>query len=171
MKGFSKITVGLGIFIIISASFMLQVNDFLTEAFGKEAVRSSFFVLFFLITALYIGYIIYKRIPVYRIGLSLLGFGLAYLLISWQPYFAEKLHIIEYGILGYLALKDLFGMDRQVSRNIIYALCFVALIGSLDEGFQRVLSYRVFEVRDIVTNIVSGALGIIQFLIYRRHMV
>ncbi len=171
MKGFSKITVGFGIYIIISASFMRQINDVLTKVFGKEAVRASFFVLFFLIIALYIGYIIYKRIPVYRIGLSLLGFGLAYLLISWQPFFAEKLHIVEYGILGYLALKDLFGMDRGISGNIIYALCFVALIGSLDEGFQWILPYRVFEVRDIVTNVVSGTLGIIQFLIYRRRMV
>jgi len=168
MKPFSRITIGLGIYIIISASFMLQVMDFLARNFGNGAIKLILFSLFSLLIALYISYILYKRLPIYRIGLSLLGFGAAYLLILWQPFFAEKLHILEYGILGYLALKDTFRMDKHTAINIIYALCFVTLIGSLDEGFQRVLPYRVFEVRDIVTNVLSGALGIIQFLIYRR---
>ena len=148
MKRFSGITTGLGIYIIISASFMQQVTVHLMKAFGKEAVRSAFFVLFFFVIALYMSYIIYKRIPIYKIALSLLGFGLAYLLISWQPFFAEKLHVLEYGVLGYFALKDLSKADRKIFGNIVYAVCFVALIGSLDEGFQRVLPYRVFEVRE-----------------------
>lgn len=162
MKRFSGITIGLGIYIVISASFMLQVRSFLIETFGDAAVKRAFFLLFFLVAALYVVYIIYKRLPLYSIALSLFIFALAYLLILWQPFFSEKLHVLEYGILGYLALRDLSKRDKKALRNIIYAVGFVLLVTSLDEGFQYFLPYRVGEMRDVVTNIISGFLGIVQ---------
>jgi len=171
MKPFSRITIGLAILIIVSASFMLQLRNYLVATFGDDAVKLGFSVLFSLIMLSYLSYIFYKRVPVQRIALSLIVFEVAYLLISCQPFFAEKLHVLEYGILGYLALRDLFKTDKHLFRDIIYVLCFVLLVGSLDEGFQWFLPYRMFEVRDIVTNVLSGSLGIIKFLICRHHVI
>ena len=162
---------GLAAYIIISASFMLQVRLFLIETFGEQAVQIAFLCLFFLIFALYLVYIIYKRIPLYRAAAGIIIFGLAYLLISKQPFFAEKLHIPEYGLLGYLALRDLSRAGKQNGfiADALCVFCFVALVGSLDEVFQLLLPYRVFELRDILTNVLSGSLGILQcyFTIYR----
>ena len=167
MKPLSKITIGLGIYIIVSASFMLQVRDYLARIFSDECITQGFFFLFFLAMVGYVLYILYNKSSVRSIMLSLFIFALAYFLMSWQLYFPEKMHILEYGILGYLALKDLSRENGRI-KNVIYALCFVTLIGVLDEGFQRILPYRVFELRDIGTNILSGILGGIQYFIYRR---
>jgi len=38
-----------------------------------------------------------------------------------------------------------------------------ALVGVLDEGFQKLLPWRVYEIRDMITNAISGALGITIF--------
>jgi len=168
MKTFSKLTIGLGIYIVISASFMLRLRNFLVESFGEEVIKLEFFLLFLLAAAFFITYIVYNKLPVYRVSLSVFVFALAYLFMLWQPFFAEKLHIPEYGALGFLALKDLSRQNpKRIFNNIIYALCFVALVGSLDEAFQWVLPDRVFEVRDIVTNVISGFLGALLYLINR----
>lgn len=163
MKRFSGITIGLGIFIVISASFMRQVRAFFIEALGENAIRVGFFALFFLVAALYIRYIIYKRLPLYRIALSFGLFILAYLLVLWQPFFAEKLHVLEYGVLGYLALRDLSRTGKKALWNAVCAAGFVLLISCLDEGFQYFLPYRVGEARDVATNVVSGFLGLLQY--------
>ena len=168
MKRFSGITIGLGIYIVISASFMLQVRSFLIETFGDAAVNLAFFLVFFLVVVLYVVYIIYKRLPIYRIGLSLLIFVLAYLFILWQPYFSEKLHVLEYGVLAYLAIRDLSKTDKKALWNIMYAVGFIFLIACLDEGFQHFLPYRVGDMRDVATNIISGLLGIIQYNLFSR---
>ena len=167
MERFSKLTIGLGIFIIISASFMLQVRRFFIEMLGNEALKISLISLFFIIFILYFLYIIKNRLPLYAIGMSFLVFATAYIVMAAQPFFAEKLHILEYGLLGYLALRDLSKEDKYKLKNVLGALFFTASIGIMDEYLQWLLPYRVFEIRDISTNVVSGALGIIQYLVYR----
>jgi VanZ family protein len=88
-------------------------------------------------------------------------------LFGWQqPYFVEKMHVLEYGLLGWLAARDLRRNPRSnIVLTILFSILFVLLIGSLDEGFQRLLPYRVGEIRDVITNVVSGSFGVILFLI------
>lgn len=163
------VTIGVGIYIVISASFMLQVRSFFVQIFGNEIVKAAVLVLFFLTIGFYTLYLAYRRIPLYRIGFSFFVFVLAYLLMLSQAFSAEKFHVIEYGILGYLALKDLFWKGKQDFKNVIYALGVVILFGLLDEAFQWVLPYRVFEIKDIAINTISGFLGITQYLVYRSY--
>jgi hypothetical protein len=170
MNRLSKITIGLGIYIVISASFMRQLRDFLAAAFGENTVRAAFFVLAFIVFASYILRLIYLRTSRFKIVLSLGILFLAYELISRQPYFAEKLHIIEYGLLGCLALKSYHETNLNTLRNIILSLAFVVFVSCLDEGFQKILPYRVFDMRDIATNAVSGLLGIALELIQTARL-
>ena len=168
MRRLSWITIDIGIYIIISASFMLQFRNFLINTIGDQAMKLGFFFVFLLLLLNYVQYIILKGLPAYKIRQSIYVFGLAAILILLQTYFAERLHVIEYGILGYFALKDLSGkgLCGKISDYIKPVLLFVALVSFLDEGFQWILPYRVFDVRDIITNIVSGFLGVIQFSVY-----
>lgn len=78
--------------------------------------------------------------------------------------FVEKIHVFEYGLLGWFASKDL-SSKRSSLMTIFLALLFVLAVGVIDEGFQRLLPYRVGEVRDIITNIISGSCGIAIFLL------
>lgn len=160
MKGLSKLTVSLGIYVIISASFALQVMNFLAKIFGRGNIKIALFFLFFAVFLFCIIYNLRKKVPLVNIALSLIVFALAYLLILRQPFFAEKFHVLEYGFLGFLALKDHSAREKRVFQNIFFAGAFVLAVSLLDEGFQAVLPYRVFEVRDITTNLASGLLGI-----------
>lgn len=167
MKHFSKLTIGLAAYIVISASFMLQIRNFLIKACGGEVIKLAFTFLFFLIALFYISYI-YRKTHIFGVLFSIFIFVLAYFLILNQPYFAEKIHVLEYGILGYLAFRDLSKKNKKIFKDILLAISFISAIGILDEIFQGFLPYRVGDIRDVATNVVSGLLGIFQYFIYEN---
>jgi len=89
-------------------------------------------------------------------------------IFAWrQPYLSEKAHVLEFALVGWLAMRDLFNEGRYLFKGILFALVFTAIIGYLGEGIQKFLPWRVFELRDIITNVLSGILGIILFIITR----
>lgn len=74
----------------------------------------------------------------------------------------EKIHLLEFAVLGWLASRDLIKPDRKV-KGIIFALVFIFAIGILDEVFQGVLPYRYFQWCDIGFNSAGGLWGIILY--------
>ncbi|NQU94849.1 MAG: VanZ family protein [Candidatus Omnitrophica bacterium] len=148
---------------------MLQFRDFLVSTIGDQAMKLGFFFIFLLLLLNYAHYIILTGLPAYRIRQSIYVFALATVLILLQTYFAERLHVIEYGLLGYLALRDFSGKGLRgtISDCIKPALLFVLWVSMLDEGFQWILPYRTGDIRDVITNMASGFLGVIQFSIFR----
>jgi glycopeptide antibiotics resistance protein len=84
-----------------------------------------------------------------------------------QPYLSEKAHVLEFGLLGWLAMRDLTKQDKYLLKDVLFAFIFAAIIGYLGEGIQKFLPWRVFEVRDIITNVLSGLLGVILFAMSR----
>ena len=69
----------------------------------------------------------------------------------------ERIHFIEYGVLGILVLR---AMDNPSWRQMSIAFVFVLLVGTVDEGIQWLLPSRVGDIRDIIMNGAGGALGI-----------
>ncbi len=82
-------------------------------------------------------------------------------------YAGEKVHFLEYGLLGLLLCKAL---STQMTNNMAYllALLFVYLIGMSDEFIQWALPSRVGEFRDIWMNVMSGGLAILAVLLVIR---
>ena len=68
----------------------------------------------------------------------------------------ERIHLLEYGILGYIILKA----TSMWNHSILAALLFIAIIGSVDEGIQWLLPQRVGDVKDIFINWLGGVIGI-----------
>ena len=94
----SKVTLGLGAYILISASFMLQVRNLLFATLGDFAVITSFrlfFISIFIFTVLFAFKI---RLNLFKVGAIFCLFVLGYLLSMWQPYFSEKTHVFTYGL-------------------------------------------------------------------------
>ncbi|MCM8791267.1 MAG: VanZ family protein [Candidatus Omnitrophica bacterium] len=167
----SALTIGWGVWIIASASFMLKVNEWLVARMGGGfllamlGITASFV---FLATFLYA---IRSGAGLIRAGAVISIFGLGFLLALRQEYLAEKTHIFTYGLLGFMAAANLVGSGPALlPKTVLLALCFVAFISALDETFQFFLPYRFGEMRDFATNMISGALGISLFIILRKTL-
>lgn len=158
----NKFTIGFGSYIIISASFMRQVWEFLGKAFGQNNVEIFCILLFSATAILIITYIIRFHFNILRIIVTLAVIIFAFIFAWRQPFFTERIHILEYGLLGWLAVRD-FSKSKPALKAVLFTILFVFLVGSIDEFFQKLLPYRVGEIRDVITNIISGMLGIILF--------
>ncbi len=89
-------------------------------------------------------------------------------IFAWrQPYLSEKAHVIEFALLGWLAMRDLAAQGKILPKEIMRAFIFVAIMGYLGEGIQKFIPWRVFEIRDVITNVLSGGLGVILFALSR----
>jgi len=89
--------------------------------------------------------------------------GLA--LVSQIKIAEEKIHLLEFAVLGWLALKDALTVHKRF-KGVILALVFTLIIGVLDEAFQAVLPYRYFQSWDILLNSLGGAWGIVLFFVF-----
>ncbi|MEK7197011.1 MAG: VanZ family protein [Thermodesulfovibrionales bacterium] len=68
----------------------------------------------------------------------------------------ERVHFLEYGILGFLVSTA----TGTGSRHLIRALLLIVLIGSVDEFIQLLLPNRVGDLRDVLMNATGGVLGL-----------
>jgi hypothetical protein len=78
------------------------------------------------------------------------------------PYAIERIHLFEYGLLGLLFC---IAFRRHVHGAVAYGMAITAtfLAGLGDEAIQGMLQNRVGEIRDALTNAVSGFFGIFLF--------
>lgn len=85
--------------------------------------------------------------------------------LAWQLKIPEeKIHILEFAVLGWLASRDLVKPGRKI-KGIIFALAFTFTVGILDEVFQGILPYRYFQWCDIGFNWVGGLWGVGLYLL------
>jgi arylsulfatase A-like enzyme len=93
-------------------------------------------------------------------GLVFVAIAYAYLLGEFARFPAERLHLVEYGFMGYMIFRAL-RMDVGPASAYLGAWAIAVLIGVGDECIQWVLPQRFFEVKDIQLNAVSAALGLV----------
>ena len=67
----------------------------------------------------------------------------------------NKVHLLEYGLLGYLACNA----ARVPGRGALAAVIFLVAAGTSDELIQAVLPNRYFDLRDIAGNVTGAGLG------------
>lgn len=83
----------------------------------------------------------------------------AYLLGEFARFPAERLHLVEYGFMGYVIYRAL-RVDMDWRWAYLAAWGIAVFVGVGDECIQWVLPQRFFEVKDIQLNAVSAALGL-----------
>lgn len=165
MNSFSKITYFYGLFIVISASFLRQFFNLLNQVFGKRNIEVFFYILCVIIILYLIFFAIKSKSNLKNFILLFLVIVIGIKLISTLEIFAEKTHILMYGLLGYFAISDTVKKMGLSINAIIYASCFTLAISLLDEGFQFILPYRVGDTLDVCTNCAGSILGMLTFYI------
>ena len=115
-----------------------------------------------------LSFLISVAIKKRTIFLNILLFGIVLtigMVLAWQIKIPEeRIHILEYAILGWFAGRDLIKTNKKI-KGAILACIFCTIVGILDEIFQAILPYRVYDLRDIVFNSLGGAWGLILYLL------
>ncbi|MEO5376945.1 MAG: VanZ family protein [Magnetococcus sp. DMHC-6] len=103
-----------------------------------------------------LGLLIYYRITDHWIYVLLPTICTALVIIRIEKA-VERVHFLEYFIVGFLVCKSL----RVVSwRLALWATFIVLSIGTLDEGIQGLLPNRYWDIRDLGMNAIGGGLGL-----------
>jgi len=160
----SKVTIAIALFIIISASFMRQLLGLIQLRLGEEGIAILLGLILVISGLAFLIFAIRNR-PGFKKTLALILTLTAGLSLAWQIEIAvEKIHLLEYAVLGWFAVRDLI-KPNQKAKAVILACAFGIAVGIVDELFQAVLPYRVFELRDIVFNGLGAAWGIALYLL------
>lgn len=160
----SKITMFWAIYIIISASFIRQVSIFLSQNLGRTGLNIMLGSLFLLGGAVAFFYLYRSRPTIWRIFpfLGVLAIGFFY--ASQIEIMEERLHLINFGLLGWLTIKDM-GKLRKGLWELGLSLLFCLLVAVIDETFQWWLPYREGDIRDVLFAGIGSMWGMSLFLI------
>jgi VanZ family protein len=119
-----------------------------------------------------LGWIFFVKRDRRPLTLLMLGnVAIAYVLMlsSLADIPVERFHLIEYGVVGFLALRATRHYFPTPADYGV-ALLLVFDIGFVDELIQGVLPDRVYDVRDVMTNGIAGLLGLLAVMAARRPM-
>lgn len=89
------------------------------------------------------------------------------MIIKQYSILAEKIHFIEYGLLAFLVYYSLRLIRKGVAVYPL-SLVIVTAVGWGDELIQYFLPSRVYDIRDVFLNALSGALVLILLYIVDR---
>ncbi len=142
---------------------MPRVTIFLLRTYGQRSVRifTDSLVVSSLVLAVSFLYSRFKRKNFMAyIGLAAIIAIYAFILAYSTPIIQEKMHLIEYGFLSYLALR-LFRDVRPRNAKYICVVLVVVTVGYFDEFIQKFIPNRVSELRDVYMNILSGLMALV----------
>lgn len=87
-------------------------------------------------------------------------FTLYAIAFSSAAYPEERVHLVEYAILGLLALRAAGSSERSPFERAVAAFLLAFLVGWIDEAVQGLLPNRVYDPRDVALNALGAALAI-----------
>ena len=145
------------LFIYVSLPFFPAFISTLRGFISKELLNLLSLVLsisFFLMLSIWI----YKK--KYKVNQFLLIISplilLTYFSLSLDVW-VERIHFIEYGVLGLLISR---AVNIRTFKESIATCCLITLIGVVDEIIQWYLPNRVGDIRDVTMNSFGGLSGL-----------
>ncbi len=168
LRSHKPLTAALAVLIPAYAPVARPLQKFLRTTLGPEGMT-----IFVLVIFLAGGFLIFIssrlwKLPLRNIIFTVLIFlaGLVYSFTLHLP--EERIHLVQFGLLGLLACPSLKGHDSGKWRWLWKPLVLASLIGAGDEFFQWFLPDRFFDLRDILFNALGGIWGILLYLAVAR---
>jgi len=117
--------------------------------------------------------------PGWRVWVALAGIAMgSVLLLSRFELPEERLHFLEYGLVGGLVFAALLERQKNKRRDssglpsrcaylwpAVGAFVMTGVAGWIDEGIQEVLPNRYYDLRDVAMNAAGGALAVLSIWI------
>lgn len=157
----SVIAVYTGI-IYATLSIVSKARKFLVETYGDTVFDQIYWVFGIIGGALL--FFCFRKFKGKQLLVKLIIFaiftGIYAYYLSGMKYAIERIHFLEYGLLGVLVYS---AFTRHISHwiTVLLSLHVVYWIGLGDEAIQGMLVNRVGEIRDCVINLFSGLLGVV----------
>lgn len=155
------------VLLIYSTLYYVRVPiNFLRE---RNLLALTVAAIFLLVAATVAFFLVSKR-PGWPVLLIHGAAAVVYLAVFLRMNLAEeKLHLVEYGVLGGLIYEAL--RERQERRSERWnsapgwwpaplAVLLTSALGWIDEGIQAVLPNRFYDLRDVGLNVVAAALAV-----------
>lgn len=165
----SKITICWAAYLIISPFFMRKALNFILSHIGVNGLALMLWGI--ILSAGYVMLISLRRSkPTISRTLFFFGIFAAGLLYASQVnIIEERMHLINFGLLGWLTIRDI-GRFRNNIQGVALSLIICILVASIEETFQLWIPGRVAEIRDALLGVVGGAWGISLFLSSRSPL-
>lgn len=144
----------------IIGSIVSTAEQILGRKIFNVVINFFIFIIFSLIC-----YHFYRKAGFKLLGyMFLISLPLLFIVLSLnRP--AERIHVVEYGILGFLLFKAC-GIGNF--KGLVVSSIFASVVGLVDEVIQWMLPNRVGDIKDVVINSISGILGAIFGKIYTQ---
>jgi len=142
------------------------------ERFMGDILNTILSILPLSIMALLLGYliIIKKETRPWRYFLMIFVIVSATVMLRFIPYPAEKVHLVEYGVLGWMVYRAALIGGGGIVSGFFWTMALALTIGTADEIVQSFLPMRVFDFRDIVINFHSGILGAVVYTVFSQRL-
>ncbi len=155
--------------IYISLPFAPKLWENIVKSLGEGGENFPYFLGGFIFINVIFAFLLLKKRYVFR-GLFIICFVfyVGFIIMRNLEFLAEKIHLLEYGILAFIIYRSL---NKQQSKESIHfkILLIGFTVGAIDELIQRFIPSRVFDIRDIFLNAASVSLG--QMLLYSlKHL-
>jgi len=162
-KTISKITMLWAAYLIISPVVMRQVLNFIIKLLGKSGLAIILWVIF-LSAGEGAAFFLYKSRPaIWRIFLFCGIFAVGLFYASQVKIIAERMHLINFGLLGWLIIKDISRFKKGI-MGIGLSLLFCLFVAIIEETLQLWIPYRVGDINDVLRAVMGGVWGISLFL-------
>ncbi len=143
------------IYLVVSASFMRYILNFINSGMKNFLPLSIFISVLFAFFFLSLFFFLIARKKFINLLFLMVIFVLIVLYTLSFEIIEERIHILQFGLLGFLVSLD------NKNRWYLFPLIWVFTITTIDEVFQFYLPNRVGDIRDILFGVVGGMFGII----------
>jgi VanZ family protein len=150
---------------------MRHVLNFLRSRLGNNGLEMLIWIIFGIAALALIRLVWQKLIK----GKHVLRFLVLALVLAGAVYHAssmhiieERIHLVQFGLLGYLLSKDNYSKDLVGTILVAVAVCL--FVAGLDEVFQYYLPTRVGDIRDIIFGTVGGMWGAAVFAVLNHKV-
>ncbi len=141
-------------FIYISLPFARPFLNYLYSFLGKELL--SLLANLMLLTLFLYGIYRFRHREITNLILFIVPAVLLILVAMSLERPEERIHFIQYGILGFIVYK---GFESVKTLKPVLVGGFIVMVGTVDEIIQWFLPNRVGDLRDVLFNSVGGLLG------------
>jgi hypothetical protein len=150
---------------------VVLIMDVIERSIGT-LLNTMLSILPLIIMALLLGHLIIvkKETQPWRYLLMIFVIVSASVMLRFIPYPAEKVHLVEYGALGWMIYRAVLVGGGGIVSGFFWTMALALTIGTADEIVQSFLPMRVFDIRDIIINFHSGVLGAVVCTVFSPQL-